>query len=223
VRLIGVVPAAGLATRLQPLPCSKEVLPVDGRPVLAHLVERMRAASPDEIRVVTRPDKEDVVALARDLRCDVVLGTPASSAESVALGTHDLADDDLVLIGFPDTLWGPADGYARVLALLGPDADVALGLFPATGRAQAARSDVAVLGRSGRVEGIQVKPAEPASALIWGIAAARSSALARLAGREHIGELLAEHARVGRVKGVVLDGTFLDIGTPEALREATEA
>jgi NDP-sugar pyrophosphorylase family protein len=220
VRLIGVVPAAGLATRLQPLPCSKEVLPVDGRPVLAHLVERMRAAGPDEIRVVTRPEKEDVTALARELHCDVVLGTPATAADSVALGARALADDDVVLIGFPDTVWGPADGFARLLAALGPDDDVALGLFPATGTEQASRSDVAVLDESGRVEEIQVKPAEPASALIWGIAAARPPALDGLTGREHVGDLFAEHAQAGRVAGVLLEGAFLDVGTPESLRAA---
>lgn len=193
---------------------------MEGRPVLAHLIERMRAASPETIRVVTRPEKEDVILLGRDLGCDVVVGEPATAADSVALGARGLAGDDIVLLGFPDTLWGPADGYPTVLAALAPDADVALGLFPATDVEQARRSDVAVLGNRGRVEAIQVKPDEPASTLIWGVAAARAHALRGLGGREHVGDLFAQHARAGLVTGVVLDGTFLDVGTPEALREA---
>lgn len=221
MRLIGVVPAAGLATRLQPLSGSKEVVSVDGRPVLAHLVERMQAVSPDSIRVVTRADKEDVILLGRDLGCDVVIGEPSSAGDSVALGAKGLGAGDVALIGFPDTIWGPADGYASVLAALAPDVDVALGLFPATDADQARRSDVAVLGAAGRVTAIQVKPDAPASTLIWGIAAARASALAGLEGREHVGDLFAEHARAGRVAGVVLDGTFLDVGTPEALSQVT--
>ncbi|MGH8730039.1 MAG: hypothetical protein ACREV9_18180, partial [Burkholderiales bacterium] len=47
--VIGVIPAAGRALRLQPLPCSKELFPVgmeDGRPkvVCHYLLEKMRAA-----------------------------------------------------------------------------------------------------------------------------------------------------------------------------------
>ena len=55
--VVGIVPAAGYATRLQPLDCSKEVVPVGGRPVLGYLVERMRAGGASEIRVVTRAEK----------------------------------------------------------------------------------------------------------------------------------------------------------------------
>jgi hypothetical protein len=42
----------------QPLDCSKEMLEVDGRPVIDYPVERMRAAACDELRVVTRPEKD---------------------------------------------------------------------------------------------------------------------------------------------------------------------
>ena len=45
-RIIGVVPAAGYARRLQPLDRSKEVLEVKGRPVLDYLLDRMRAEGP---------------------------------------------------------------------------------------------------------------------------------------------------------------------------------
>ena len=47
MRLVGVLPAAGHAERLQPLDGSKELLEIRGRPVLDYAVERLRAADPD--------------------------------------------------------------------------------------------------------------------------------------------------------------------------------
>src|SRR5258708_5138241 len=93
------------------------------------LVERMKAAPCDELRVVTRPEKRDVVAHARGLGAHVVEGHPGSLAESLLAGARDLADDDVVLIGFPDSIWEPVDGFQRVLALLRDGWSVALGLF----------------------------------------------------------------------------------------------
>ena len=52
--ILGVVPAAGLATRLQPLPCSKELLRVGGAPVVDRLVAQLRAGGADTVRLVTR-------------------------------------------------------------------------------------------------------------------------------------------------------------------------
>jgi glucose-1-phosphate thymidylyltransferase len=80
VGLVGVIPAAGSATRLGPLPSSKEVLPVGGRPVMDYLVERMRLADCDEIRLVTRTDKTDVIERARELKLRVILARPLRTA-----------------------------------------------------------------------------------------------------------------------------------------------
>src|SRR3712207_2474349 len=96
-RIVGVVPAAGRADRLQPLSSSKEVVPIGGRPVLEYVVERMRAAGPTEIRVVTRPEKMDVAALARKLGAVVVTGEPPSVSASLARVAAGLGRRDLVL------------------------------------------------------------------------------------------------------------------------------
>jgi glucose-1-phosphate thymidylyltransferase len=215
VSVVGVVPAAGLATRLQPLEMSKELLEVGGRPVIDYLLERMRAGGADELRVVTRPEKVDVVDHGRDACATVILGTPASAAESFSLGIAGLAPDDIVLLGFPDTIWEPADGYARLVDRLGDD-DAALGLFRTPGLS---RSDVVVLSGE-RVTRIAVKPKTPPSDLIWGCAAVRRSALHGLAQYTEAGTLLDELARAGRVRGVYLSHSWVDIGTPESLERA---
>jgi NDP-sugar pyrophosphorylase family protein len=218
VRVVGVIPAAGFATRLGPLPGSKELLPVGGRPVLEYVHERMRLAPADEIRVVTRPEKADVVALARRLAAKVVEGRPASVSESVRLGLRTLAGDDVVLLGLPDSVWGPEDGFARLLAALGGTAEVALGCFRSE---ELERSDVVTVDEGGIVRAVQVKPAEPASDLIWGCAAVRAGALEGLARHAEPGFLFDELARDGVVRAIRLPGEFLDIGTPRALERAS--
>jgi dTDP-glucose pyrophosphorylase len=174
--LIAVVPAAGHALRLGPQPVSKEVLPVLGRPVMDHLVEQLLLAGPDELRVVTRPEKADVTAHARALGAQVVHGYPADVTASLGLGLAGLADDDEVLFGFPDTVFEPPDAFVQVLAALRTGADVALGLFRIP-PADLPRSDVVVLADDGRVLRIEVKPAVPPSDLVWGVAATRAGVL----------------------------------------------
>lgn len=214
VSVVGVIPAAGEALRLQPLPCSKEVVRVGGRPVLDYLVERMRAAPCEEVRVVTRPEKKDVAERAAALGALVVEGHPPSVADSLLLGMEGLDTDDVVLFGFPDSIWEPVDGFARLLRALGSEREVVLGLFSAR---DLERSDVVVFAEPDRVTEIHVKPERPPSELIWGCLAARASALAGLRGFDEPGRYLDGLAREGRVHGIRFGTEFVDIGTPEAL------
>lgn len=215
MRIVGVVPAAGLATRLQPLEASKELLEVGGRPVIDYLLERMLAGAADELRVVTRAEKGDVIDHARGAGASVIVGNPESAAESFSLGVAGLDPGDVVLLGFPDTIWEPIDGYARLVEQLG-DADAALGLFRTP---DLSRSDVVVLDGE-RVAGIAVKPRTPPSDRIWGCAAVRRSALDDLAEHAEAGTLLDGLAKAGRVRGVYLSDSWVDIGTPESLARA---
>jgi NDP-sugar pyrophosphorylase family protein len=214
---VGLVPAAGHARRLGSLLSgSKEVYPIGGRPVIDYLLERMRAAGCTEIRVVTRPEKLDVVEHARVSGATVVLARPASVSASLLAGVEDLDAETAVVFGFPDTLWQPRDGFVRLLAALGPGVAVALGIFRAE---DPERSDIVIL-EGGRVAAIEVKPERPGSDLVWGCAATRVSVLRGLEGCEEPGHFFGELARRGLVRGVRLSDPFVDIGTPEALRRA---
>ena len=210
-----MIPAAGHATRLQPLPSSKEVLPVGGRPVLDYLVERMQAAPCDELRVVTRPEKLDVAERAREHGALVVEGHPPSVADSLLLGLEGLDGDDVVLFGFPDTVWEPMDGFSQLIAELG---EVVLGLFRCR---ELSRSDVVTVDGA-RVTAVHVKPERPPSDLVWGCLAAKVGALEGLAGHTEPGIYLDALAREGRVSGVDFGTEFVDIGTPESLRTAAQ-
>jgi glucose-1-phosphate thymidylyltransferase len=216
--VVGVIPAAGYATRLQPLDISKEVYPIGGRPVMDYLIERMRAAPCTELRVVTRPDKRDVAENAARNGATVIEANPATLAESFLTGMRGLADDDVVLLGFPDSIWEPVDGFARVIELL-RRWDVGLGLFQAT---DLRRHEPVVFDDSGEVRRIEFKPERPSSDWTWGCAAAAARTLRGLQYEDEPGIFFNSLSAEGRVAGVCLSGGYLDIGTRTGLREALQ-
>jgi NDP-sugar pyrophosphorylase family protein len=184
-----------------------------------HLVERMRAAPCDEIVVVTRPDKRDVAAHAAAAGARVVLARPATVAESLLAGAAELADDDVVLIGFPDTLWEPLDGFARLLDELAGGWRAVLGLFTAPVE-DLRRYQPVAFAPDGSVERIEIRPAEPSSAWTWGLAVMTVRELRRLDPAEDPGTHFGRLARDGSLGAVRLSDRFLDIGTPDGLAQA---
>lgn len=216
--IVGIVPAAGHARRLQPIAGSKEMLLVRERPIIDHLVSCMRAAQADELRVVTLREKPDVADHARAAGATVVLGNPATVAESLALGLAGLSAATVALIGFPDTLFGPPDAFRRLVAELGR-ADAVLGLFHTP---EAHRGDIVDV-RHGRVLRVEPKPRAPRTDLIWSLLVARASVLRGLRDVREPGHLLDRLARSGRVAGVDLGSDFIDIGVPASLAAARES
>jgi hypothetical protein len=181
----------------------------------------MRLAGSSEIRVVTRPEKLDVVENASRHAATVVEGYPRSLAESFFTGIKDVPDDDIVLLGFPDSIWDPPDGYSKVIDLLGDGCEVALGLFRTS---EPQRCEVVTLNEagasSGQVAGIELRPPAPTSNLIWGCAAAPASVLRGLEREREPGEYINSYCPRGAVAGVWLSDKYIDIGTREGLREA---
>ena len=215
--MIGIAPAAGYATRLGRLASSKEMLEVDGAPAIEHLVRRLETGGCTEIRVVTRPEKEDLRAYATRRGLHVVLGYPRHVGESIAIGLEGCDDDSLVALGYPDTLWQPLDAFVSVRSLIDNETDVGLGLF---GTPDAYRSDVVVTDDAGRVLEIAVKPLEPPSRRIWGILVARRSMLRGIGNEEWPSKFLRPLIERGRVASVYLSDEWLDIGTPASLARA---
>jgi glucose-1-phosphate thymidylyltransferase len=218
--IVGVIPAAGYATRLQPIPGSKEVLPVRGKPVMDYLVERMRVGGCTRLLVVTRPEKADVIAHAEELGAEVVRAYPQSVSESLLAGMKGLDGKDIVLIGFPDTIWAPETGYVPLTRAVQSGCDVALGLFRIQ-PSELSRSDAVVLRDDGRIERVEVKRANPSSEWIWGCAAARVDTLAGLGRSEWPGGYFDLLCGEGYdVCGSRLSDVWIDIGTKAALRRA---
>ena len=233
MQVTGILPAAGYATRLAGrVSGSKELLPVAGRPVIEHSAAVMQTAGVAEVRVVTRPAKDDLIAYATSRGWRLVLGEPPTAAASVLLGVDGLPPDAAVLVAFPDTVFDAADPFTLLLQQLTGSVDTVLGLFhspvPSAGDVVdvewAAESNAAESDSAGTPVGIvhrvEPKPAHPTTDLIWSLLAARRCALDGLEHVSEVGHLLDELAQAGSVRGVLLPGRLLDIGTPEGLAQA---
>jgi len=220
-RIVGLVPAAGYGTRLRGIAGSKELVEVGGRPVIDHLVDRLRAAPCDEIRVVTRPEKRDVVEHARAIGARVVEGHPETLARSLALGLEGLDDGAVACLGFPDCLWEPLDGFRTLVGSVRDGAEVCLGLFRSN---EPERYDTVALAPGGeRVARVEVKPRAPDTTLVWGCAAARVRALRPLAEERDPGQYFGRICGAGGVTGRLLSDTWIDVGIRPALAAAQRA
>ncbi|MEZ5652245.1 MAG: NTP transferase domain-containing protein [Burkholderiaceae bacterium] len=143
---IAVIPAAGRATRLGELPCSKELLPVGffehrGRirpkPVSRYLLEQFFRSGCRRVVFVVREQKWDI---ARYYGCGADLGMsvgyammdePYGPPFTIAQALPFVGEAP-VMTGFPDILLDPPDAFAQAWRALGEsDADVMLGTFPA--------------------------------------------------------------------------------------------
>lgn len=215
--LVAIVPAAGYGTRLARRHGSKEMLVLGGRPLIEHVIRRMQIGAVSTVRVVTRPEKVDLVTYATRAGFEVILGHPSTLAASLRLGMAGLARDDVVVCGFPDSIWSPLDGCVQLLSLhrTHPD-DIALGLFEAD---ELQRMEAVHSGEDGRVSAIEFRPKTPTTRWMWGCMAARVATLHGMQDYAEPGHFLDAQARAARVWAVRL-GRYVDVGTPPALSAA---
>lgn len=179
--VIGLLPAGGQATRIAPLPCSKEVYPVGYRSVdeghslrpkvvCHYLLEKMRLADITKAYIVLREGKWDIPAYLGDgtmlnmhlayLMMRLPFGAPYTLDQA-----YPFVQDALVAFGFPDIVFQPDDAFVRLLTRqAATNADVVLGLFPVD---QPQRWDMVELDEDGRVRQIVIKPVETNLRYTW--------------------------------------------------------
>ena len=231
----GIVPAAGAATRIQPLAFSKELLPVgsrfDGvverpRAVSEYLVERLALGGADKICFVISPNKTDIIRyygarFEESAVAYVVQPEPAGLCDAFFRAAPFVGPDEPVALGLPDTIWFPQDALKAL-----PNDRLSFLLFPVQNPEV---FDVVVTGDRGRVEEIQVKSSEPRSNWIWGAFKMPGAVYHELhalwleEGRrdEYIGTLVnAWIARGGEAVGVRAGESYVDVGTLNGYREA---
>jgi len=232
----GIVPAAGIGSRIQPLAFSKELLPVgsrfDGaaerpRAVSEYLVDRMVIAGASSVCFVISPGKSDIVAyyggeVGGAAICYAVQQQPNGLCDAIFRALPFLPPDEHVLIGLPDTVWFPEEGF-RFL----PDGQLSFLCFPVE---RPEFFDAVVMDESDRVLEIQVKKTGADSNWIWGafkmpVATLRElHALWRERGGSdvYVGTLINQWlARGGRAAAVRAGTAYVDVGTLHGYREAT--
>ena len=241
--VVGLVPAAGEATRMGDLPCSKEVLPLGyertegGVPrAVTGLGRLLRSFAASGIRrglVVLRPGKWDIPERIRnggDFGVDVVYRvlTETGSVVETLVGAGSFLQGHRVALGFPDIVYAPADSFAALCRRQEEtDAAVVLGLFPCR---EPERSDMVELDERGRVRAVHVKGPDRGLDWAWGQAVwdRRFTELLRTASgaggeRElYPGDVVQRALEEGFPVDSVRfpEGVFLDAGTPEGMKRA---
>jgi glucose-1-phosphate thymidylyltransferase len=182
--IIGLIPAAGTASRIAPLPCSKELYPVgfrsvdsDGslRPkVVSHyLLEKMRLAEITKVFIILRDGKWDIPSYFGDgkmldmdlayLMMDLPYGAPFTLDQA-----YPFVQNAIIALGFPDIVFQPENAFVRLLAKQKEsNANIVLGLFPTS---HPHKTDMVDLDDNGRVRSIQIKPDKTHLIYTWQIA-----------------------------------------------------
>ena len=233
---IGLLPAAGVGSRLGALGYPKELLPITfggaatPRPVLHASLEQMQRAGITQCVVVIAEWKLDLVRVLGERVGDVALAyvvrsIPRGLADAIVGTAPWLAGRD-VCLALPDTLVAPADAIAQVRADKDASgADLVLGVFPTD---EPERLGPVRVGADGSVLEVLDKPAATDLRNTWGVAlwSPRFSDLLAAAVRAEpsvvLGAVFQRAVTAGlRVRAVPFaSGQFLDVGTPGGLAAA---
>jgi len=234
----GLIPAAGLGTRIQPLAFSKELLPVGSRlcdgierpkAVSEFVVERMLRAGVDKLCFVISPGKADIVryygsGIGDAQICYVVQPDAQGLCDALFRALPLVRPDEAVLVGLPDTVWFPEDGYTHlegeVLSFL---------LFPV---AHPELFDAVLCDDAGRVQQIQVKQEGAATHWVWGGFRLSGRVLSELhalwvergCSDAYVGTLVNEYiSRGGEVRAARAGSSYFDVGTLDGYRHAMQS
>jgi glucose-1-phosphate thymidylyltransferase len=229
----GIIPAAGMGSRIQPLAFSKELLPVgsyfkggDERPraVSEYLVERMINGGVEKICFVISPGKSDILDYfgGHVLSADVfyaVQPRPAGLCDAIFRALPLVPSDEELCIGLPDTIWFPETALAQL-----PAGELSFLLFPVQ---HPERFDAVITDDADRVVEIQVKQVHPPTSWIWGALKMPGHILAELHSiwesrrDEYLGSLINAYlAKGGRALGLKYGEAYVDVGTLHGYREA---
>lgn len=244
---VGVIPAAGTASRLPGLKGSKEILDVMAldraanshriaRPACLHLADAMRLAGIEKCFIVLREGKwdiQDCLSARTDIGIHiaylVVDETPGVPWTIDAAFPY--IQQANIAFGFPDILTTSKDMYARLCSkLISSDADIVLAIFETD---QASSVDVVSIAADGVINEIRPKPSGIQSAKSWIAAVWRPSftqylhAYVSTKGSDmpkmretYLGDVIG--SSLVDLKVIALEfpsERFLDIGTPANLRQ----
>lgn len=237
--ILGIIPAAGKGSRIQPLAFSKELLPVgsilsDGserpRAISEYLIERMIQGGASQICFVISPGKSDILEYFGGSHpqiefCYVVQPTPLGLCDSIFKAIPLIQGFDQVLIGLPDTLWFPVNAFEQVKY-----DPFSLILFSV---AQPELFDSVELDVEGWVQKIHVKQ-KTSSSWVWGGICLSGSCFRELyqlwclranGGErdEYLGSLMNGYLeKGGKIKGKCIGEKYVDVGTLHGYREAIQ-
>jgi glucose-1-phosphate thymidylyltransferase len=184
LNVVGLVPAAGQATRIAPLPCSKELYPLGFRPVdegrslrpkvaCHYLFEKMRLAGVAKAYIVLGEGKWDIPAYLGDgtilnMHLAYLIIRSSSGVPYTLDQAYPFVQDALVAFGFPDIIFQCEEAFVKLLTRqISSKPDVVLGVFPTS---QPHKWDMVELDDHGRIRSIEIKPQQTLLRYSWSIA-----------------------------------------------------
>ena len=181
---VGLIPAAGIGSRLGRLPFSKELLPLRARDsdsaagaVECAIENAVNVLVTNDISrqfVILRPGKWDIPAYlvsGSRLQADIAyLIADASPSVPVSLdAAYSFVQTDEVVLVFPDIDFRPVNAIEETIALRSArDASVALALVPST---RGDKVDIVSVSDSADVLDIRAKPGKGETGWTWVAAA----------------------------------------------------
>jgi len=161
-----VILAAGRGTRMGAITetVPKPMLPVGGRPILEHILERLTTAGVSKFLIVVGYQREVIENHFHGSPFDIQFVTqePVNGTGSAALLAREFAADNPFLLTFGDILCSP-DEYTRAIKSLAADTQCVLAVKAVDDPWQGA----AVYEESGRITRIIEKPPKGTSATQW--------------------------------------------------------
>ena len=226
--MTGLIPAAGMATRLGGQ--LKELVEVRGAPVIHASLAQLRRAGVNRAVVVIAEHKLELARALGDgtafgLALAYVMRAPRGLTDALDAARSWLVNDDACLV-LPDTLLGPDDALARICAeCAAANADLVLGVFPTDRPLELGPVRVAA---DGNVVEVLDKPASTDLRNTWGMAAWSPRITQLIADavasdpKIVLGAVFQRAIERGlRVRAVTFDdGYFIDVGTPAGLAAA---
>ena len=169
--VIGLIPAAGTASRMEYLPFSKELYPIGMQPFgvnkqipkvsSMHLIDSMKKAGVSNFYSVIREGKWDIPAYFNngrlfDINMAYLIADKAYGVPYTLNQVYPFATDKTIVMGFPDIVFKPEDAYSKLLDQLDskPEIDVLLGLFPVD---DTSKWDTVVLDKNKELKAINIK------------------------------------------------------------------
>ena len=241
------MPAGGMATRISPLPCSKELFPIGfregeegARPMVVsqYLLEQYREAGVEKTYFLLRSGKWDIASFYGDgalvgQKLAYLILPHTSSVPFTIDQAYTFVKNATIVFGFPDIIVQQEHVFQSLLERLEKyKADLVLGLFPVQ---EPHKWDmVYFMEGQTRVQQVMPKPGPADARYAWTVAAWSpvfteflhtylASIKSHTSDQElSLGQVMQESIKAGLVvEGVRFEqGSCLDIGTPDDLQRA---
>jgi glucose-1-phosphate thymidylyltransferase len=247
--IIGLIPAAGEAKRIAPLPCSKEIYPVGfeidkeskvqkPKSVCQYLIEKMKYGGVSKIYIILRKGKWDIPTYLGDGTkygmhfAYIMMGNPFGVPYTLDQAYPFIKENDVVL-GFPDILFECNNAFQKLQKRIKSHrCDIVLGLFLSD---QPEKADLVEYDNNGKVREIVKESKCTRLKYTWGIAAwtpgftnflhnklKNMNSKTFVEKEFFISDVINFAIRDGLQVGAVhiSEKPFIDIGTPENLERA---